>query len=296
MPPQERLYRSECIVLREMDYAEADRILTLLTPNGKMSALAKGIRRPTSRKVGHLGLFYRAQVMLARGRNLDLITQAESLEEYEGLRGDLWRFTCACYVAELVERFAQEGEESQSLYDLLAQGLRWFADEDDLRLWMRYFETRLLHLAGYSPELYNCVECHARLQPEVNYFSAERGGLLCPRCGENLGARARVSVAAQKVLRYLQGHSADQVRALRLTDATQTEVEALLQGYLEYVLEREVKSVTFMRRLRAELRQAETRRDGALAANGGAAPPAPDQDAGPAAAPGPDDAPGDSAS
>lgn len=273
MPPQERLYRSECIVLREMDYGEADRILTLLTPNGKMSALAKGIRRPTSRKVGHLGLFYRAQVMLARGRNLDLITQAESVEEYEGLRGDLWRFTCACYAAELVERFAQEGEESQALYDLLSGGLRWFAEEADLRLWMRYFETRLLVCTGYSPELHTCVECHAELQPEVNHFSAERGGLLCPRCSEALGARVPVSVGAQKVLRYLHGHTADHVRALRLTEATQVEVETLLQGYLEYVLEREVKSVTFMRRLRAELRQVETQRNGAATALSGEAPP-----------------------
>ena len=77
---RERLYRTEGIVLREMDYGEADRILTLLTPGGKLSAIARGIRRPTSRKVGHLGLFYRAQMMLARGRELDTITQA--LKDY----------------------------------------------------------------------------------------------------------------------------------------------------------------------------------------------------------------------
>jgi DNA repair protein RecO (recombination protein O) len=184
----------------------------------------------------------------------------------------LWRFTCACYAAELIERFAQEGEESQALYDLLAAGLRWFAGEADLRLWMRYFEVRLLACTGYSPELHTCVECHARLAPEVNYFSAERGGLLCPRCGEALAARAPVSVAAQKVLRYLYGHTADQIRALHLSEATQAEVETLLQAYLEYVLEREVKSVTFMRRLRAELRQAEAQRSGAQAPPGEAAP------------------------
>ena len=86
---QERLYRTEGIVLREMDYAEADRILTVLSPGGKRSLIAKGIRRPTSRKVGHLGLFYRAQMLVAKGANLDIVTQAESLEEFEGLRGDL---------------------------------------------------------------------------------------------------------------------------------------------------------------------------------------------------------------
>ncbi|HHX66275.1 MAG TPA: DNA repair protein RecO [Chloroflexi bacterium] len=255
--PQERLYRTEGIVLREMDYAEADRILTLLTPGGKMTAIAHGIRRPTSRKVGHLGLFYRAQLLLARGRNLDVITQAESLEEFEGIRSDLLRFTYACYAGELMDRFAQEEEESAELYELLTHGLRWLAVERDLRLWMRYFELRLLAFTGYQPQLFACVACHRRLAPEKNYFSAEHGGLLCPECARNEPVARGVSVAAQKVLRYLQTHDDTAVRALRITETTHAEMESLLQTYIEYVLERELKSTEFLRRLRAELRAAE---------------------------------------
>lgn len=258
--PQERLYRTEGIVLREMDYAEADRVLTLLTPGGKLVALARGIRRPTSRKAGQLGLFYRTQLMLARGHNLDTITQAQCLEALEELRGDLLRFSYACYVAELAERFSQEGEENPALYGLVMQTFRWLAQERDLRLWTRYFELRLLDCCGYRPELFRCVACHEELRPEINFLYVVQGGLLCGRCGQAQAQAKAVSLNAQKVLRYLQTRAPEEVRALSLTEGTQGELESLLQAYLEYTLERELKSVAFLRRLRRELQANEQKR------------------------------------
>ena len=254
---QERLYRTEAIVLRQLDYGEADRILTLLTPAGKVSAIAKGIRRPTSRKVGHLGLFYRAQLMLARGRNLDVVTQAESLEEFEGIRGDLLRFTYACYAGELMGRFIQEEEESAALYELMSQGLRRFAVEEDLRLWMRFFELRLLSLSGYQPELFACVHCHERIEPVTNYFWPESGGLLCRKCSADHPRAAEVSLNSQKVLRFLLRHGPGEVRALVVSETTHSSIEALCQDYVEHIVEREVQSATFLRRLRRDLREAQ---------------------------------------
>ena len=258
MPNRERIYRTEAVILRRSDFGEADRLLTVYTPYlGKVRLLAKGIRKPSSRKAGHLELFTRTQLLIARGRNLDIITQAESLEEFEGIRGDLARFTYACLAAELVDRFAQEEEDSADLYALMVQGLRWFATEEDLRLWMRYFELRLLSYSGYRPELFSCVGCQETIRPQVNFFSVEQGGLLCDRCGAQNAQAVAVSVNAQKVLRYLLTHDVAEIRDLHLQDATHAEVEALLQGYIEYTLERALKSVTFLRRLRRELRAAE---------------------------------------
>jgi len=233
---QQRLRRTEAIVLREMDYGEADRILTLLTPDGKLRAVAHGIRRPTSRKVGHLGLFYRVQVMLARGRDLDTVTQAEGLEEYEGIRGDLLRFTYACYVGELADRFAQEQEESGALFELVVGTLRRLGQSQHPRIWVRHFELRLLSLSGYQPELFSCVNCRAAIRPETNFLSLEQGGLLCGRCGLGQPQAKAVSINAQKVLRYLQSQGPDAVGRLRISKATHA---------------------VFLRRLRRELREAE---------------------------------------
>jgi DNA repair protein RecO (recombination protein O) len=260
---QERLYRAEGIVLREVDYAEVDRILTLLTPGGKLVALARGIRRITSRRAGHLGLFHRARIMLARGHNMDIVTQAECLEEFEGIRGDLLRFTYACYVGELAERFAQEGEDNQPLYELMVHTLRQLSQERDPRLWVRYFELRLLANSGYRPELFTCAQCHEPIRPVVNFFSLAQGGVLCSHCGQSQPEAKAVSVNGQKVLRYLQTHEPAEVNALTLAESTHSEVESLLQSYLEFTIERELKSAAFLQRLRRELRAAEKARPSA---------------------------------
>jgi DNA repair protein RecO (recombination protein O) len=258
--PRPRVQQTEAIVLREQDYSEADRILTLLTPAGKVTVLARGVRKPTSRKAGHLGLFHRSQVMLAQGRNMDLVTQAVALDVYEGLWHDLLRFTYACYAAELVDRFVPEHEGTPGIYDLLGTALGWFSTGDDLRLWARYLELSLLQQTGYLPSLYQCVVCGAQLQPESNRFDVSQGGMVCARCGTSLQGARPVTLAAQKVLRYLSTHDASEVGQLAIHEATHREIESLMQAYLQYTLERELKSTVFLRRLRSELEMHEALR------------------------------------
>lgn len=256
MPP--RIYRLEAIVLKEMDYGEADRIVTLLTPAGKVTALAKGIRRVTSRKAGQLGLFCRAELVMARGRNMDIISQAQSIETYEGIRQDLFRFTYACYAAELMDRFVQEEEEeSAAFYDLMAKGLGWLSNEPDPRVWMRYIELRLLSLGGYQPQLYQCTVCNREVLPESNFFDAERGGIVCPRCAPGVPQARAISLGAQKVLRYLLTRAPEEIRALTLKPETHEEIEALLERYVEYILERDLRSAAVLKRLREEIHRAE---------------------------------------
>jgi DNA repair protein RecO (recombination protein O) len=251
--PRPRVHQTEAIVLREQNYGEADRILTLLTPAGKVTVLARGVRKPTSRKSGHLGLFHRSRLMLAQGRNMDLVTQAEVLDVYEGLWHDLLRFTYACYAAELIDRFVPEDEDSPVLYELLSAALGWFATGNDLRLWARYFELSLLQHTGYLPSLYQCVVCGAELQAEMNLFDVTQGGLVCARCGTAIAGAKPVTLAAQKVLRYLSTHEPGEVMLLNVHEATHRELESLMHAFLQYTLERELKSTAFLRRLRSEL-------------------------------------------
>lgn len=258
--PRPRVYQTEAIVLRQQDYAEADRILTLLTPGGKRSALAKGIRRVTSRKAGHLGLFHRATVMLAQGRQLDIVTQAEALDVHEGLWHDLLRFTYASYAAELVDQFLPDEDENPAVYDLLGWALGAFAQEADLRLWARYFELTLLRLCGYHPEFFQCVGCEAPIEPAANRFDVTQGGLLCPRCAADAPGARPVSLVAQKALRYLSTRDAQEIAILAIREATHRELEDLLQAFIQYTLEHELKSTALLRRLRSELAMRETAR------------------------------------
>ncbi|MSP13358.1 MAG: DNA repair protein RecO [Chloroflexi bacterium] len=251
MADRGRLYKTKGIVLRRGDWGEADRLLTLLTPEyGKLRILAKGVRKPTSRKAGHIELFMEAQFLIARGRNLDMVTQVEALETFRPLREDLARVTYAVYLAELTEYFAEEESEAYGLYALMRESLETITKTADLALLARYFELRLLSIGGYRPELFLCVQCGSPLQATVNFFTPAEGGMLCPRCGESQPVGRAVSVPAQKVLRYLQTRGYDVVRTLQLTGETHQEIEQLMWRYLSYVLERELRSVDFLTKVR----------------------------------------------
>src|SRR5690242_17067299 len=124
---EQRTYSTDAIILKHSDLGEADRILTLLTPyRGKYHAVAKGARRPVSRKAGHLELLCHSRLHLAQGRNLDIITQAQTHDAFLALRqgNDTWYSTCAIYLAELVDRFIEDDTQHEDVYNLLLKALR----------------------------------------------------------------------------------------------------------------------------------------------------------------------------
>jgi DNA repair protein RecO (recombination protein O) len=253
--PREHTYRTEAIILRRSDFAEADRLLTLYSrERGKIRAIAKGARKPQSRKTGHVELFMRTRFLVAEGRNLDIVTQAEMVEAYPQLRDDLVRTTYASYIVELLDRFTADEDRNDHLYTLLSEALRWFATTNNLLLAARYYELHLLNYVGFRPQLFRCVNCGTEIEEEDQFFSAELGGLLCPDCQSmDRGARA-ISAPAVKVLRYLQSRPWKTVRTLRLRRELHTELEEVMYFYLTYILERNLKSVDFLHRLRREAR------------------------------------------
>jgi DNA repair protein RecO (recombination protein O) len=253
MSRTDRLYRVEAIVIRRRDWGEADRLLTVYSrEQGKIQAVAKGARKPTSRKAGHIELFTRTRMLIARTRSIDIVTQAETLETHHSLRESLEASTLAHYFAELLDRFTGEAEADQGLFNLLSLGLTWLCEADDLRLVSRYYELHLLDLAGFRPELHRCASCSKQLEAEDSFFSPAQGGVLCSDCGPSRREASALSLTAFKVLRYGQTHDWNQFRRLRLTQALHAEVENVMQRYLFYVLERNLKSVDFLRQLRRE--------------------------------------------
>jgi len=272
-----RIYDTEGVVLRRSDFGEADRILTIFTPaHGKVRAIAKGVRRTTSRKAGHLELFTRTQLLLATGRDLDIVTQAEARERLDSLTRDVWRGAAAWYITELVDRFLADADPHPRLYTLFVETLRRIATDaptpeapvadvqapgqgqrqlpsqapgqtpSQAQCWLalRYFELRLLDELGYRPNLHQCVNCDSPLRPEENGYGADLGGALCPRC-LHLGSR-RVSLNALKILRLLQTTQWSALPRLRVDASLQGEIEAILQTTLRYHLDRDIKSLAFL--------------------------------------------------
>ncbi|HEV2073269.1 MAG TPA: DNA repair protein RecO [Thermomicrobiales bacterium] len=241
---REKLYRSEAIVLSRMDYGEADRILVILTPaRGKLDVIAKGARKAQSRLGPQLDYFARVNLELARGRELDVVRSVESIDRFALLRENLEAFGHASYFVELVRNLTQPREEHRELYDLLARSLVLLNEKVDPWAIARHFELALLTALGYRPELFHCVNCRQPIQPEVNAFSAELGGLLCPRCRNEDLASIPLSLNAQKYLRLLERGGLAAAARIKPGPADKIEIQQVTSHYVRHVAERDFHSL-----------------------------------------------------
>ena len=282
MAERTRVRSTHVLVLRRRDVADADRLLTVLTPGeGKIELLAKGVRKTVSRKSGHLEPFTHAHVMVAQARTWDLITEATTVESFRHLRENLDAIGQASYACELVDAFSDSGDENRPLWELALFVLRELdaaaagrdpaealpasapgdaavgteggaaaapSNEPPPNL-LRWFDLHLLSLAGFQPQFFSCLGCNAPIEPGANFFSLSEGGIFCPRCGPLRSDVEAVPVDVLKVLRYLQSQPWSEVSRLSVRTPVARHVDTLLQRYLSHVLERRLRSTDFLRRL-----------------------------------------------
>lgn len=249
---RQRLYRTEGVVIRRSDVGEADRILTLYTPGrGKVRLVAKGVRRPGSRMAGHIELFSHSTFLVARGRNLDIVTQVQTLQAFASLRQNLERIGWASYLVELLDRMAPEQAENDPSFHLLLEALSHLDLGRDPERVARAYELHLLAYMGYRPQLFRCVSCQGELEARAHVFSPTLGGVLCPRCREQDPQARPLSLEALKALRYMQRSSLDEAAQLRLRNGCRREIEDLLYAYIRTILERDLNAVDFLEVLRA---------------------------------------------
>ncbi len=250
--PKFRSVRVDAVVLRHSDYGEADRLLTLYTrQRGKMRVLAKGARKIASRKAGHIEPFTHVKLQLATGRDMFLLTQADTVDAYLPLRDDLLLTGHAAYALELLDRFTYEDEtENPTLFRLLTETLTRLASRADVWLVLRFYEMRLLDQLGFRPQLFECVNCGREIKPEDQFFSFSAGGVICPRCGQGLRHLHSISVEALKYLRHFQRSSYAEASRARPDLDVQRETESLMQGYFTYLLERELNTPGFLKKIK----------------------------------------------
>ena len=249
-----RVYQTEAIVLKRIKLGEADRILTLYTADlGKIKAVAKGTRRPKSKLGGHVELLTHSLLMLARGRNLDIITQAQTIDNFLALKDDLGRISYSLYILELVDSFTAEHIENRRLFSLLLDTLHRLSQAEDGESVLRYFELHLLDHLGYRPRLQQCAGCSAPLQPATNFFSSSQGGALCHDCGYQEPIARPLSLNALKVLRLWQECDYATASRVRINSQLSSELEQVLREYIRYLLERQLKSTAWLDKLRQEV-------------------------------------------
>lgn len=239
-----RSYRDEGVVLRTHKLGEADRIVTLLThDHGQVRAVAKGVRRTSSRVGARLAPFNHVDLQLYPGRSLHTVVQVETIEPYaRDIERDYQLFTCANVMAETAEQLSGE-EPTPQQYLLLVGAMHALARRRHAaQLVLDSYLLRALAVAGWAPSFWDCAVCGA--PGPHGAFNVSAGGAVCPQCRPAGSAQPRLETFV------LLGDllTGDWVSAESSTPAVRLEASGLVTAYLQWHLERHLKSITLVER------------------------------------------------
>ncbi len=232
------LYRDEGVVLRTIKLGEADRIVTIFTQgHGKVRAVAKGIRKTMSKFGARLEPTSRVALQCYKGRDLDVVTQVETLESNRVLREEYVLLTHAVSMLEAVDQVAQDHEPNPALYRMLTGALRTLAERRNPLVAPAFF-WKLLSLEGFHPIVDGCARCE---EPDVELvaFDLEEGGSICAACAR--GGGRPLSPNALDLLQRILGGGLNGALA-RSPGPEAHEVEALGSRALEHHVERRMRS------------------------------------------------------
>ena len=247
-----RLYQVDALVLRRSDFGEADRLLTLLTPQaGKVRAIAKGARRPTSRHSGNLELFSHARLLLARGRELEIVSQSHLLQPFRRVREHLETASHAYYLTEVTDAFLEPSDDATAVFTLLLGALTAMEEGTaEPSLLAAHYLLLLLDALGFRPELFVCLGCRSELRPVRNFLSIPQGGVFCPACGSRQPGARLIEPDVLKVLRNLLRVRAPGGLVVSVPPPVLGEVERVVRLLVEHHLDRRLRSPEFIGRLR----------------------------------------------
>jgi DNA repair protein RecO (recombination protein O) len=199
---------------------------------------------------GHLELFTHTHLLLARGRELDVVTQASTVESFRTLREDLAKSSQAYHLAELVDAFLQDRDENRAAFLLLQAALEALdGSEVPPELVARHFEVQLLAAVGFRPQLYSCLACEAPIVEEANGYSVALGGVLCEGCVGSEPSARPIATNTLKLLRFLQRTGSVHDISITVPRGALLDAERLVRDVLEYALERRLRATDFVHRV-----------------------------------------------
>lgn len=209
-------FKTEGIILKRRNFGEADRILTVFSLHrGKISVMAKGVRRITSRRAGNIELLNRVQMFLHPGKQFLILTEASSLDTYQKLKEDLTLSTYAYHILELTDKLTAEGQENPILYMNLVEVLKRLSN-NPRQILIRAYEVKILSLMGF--------------------WSIDQVG----------GLNGKL----KQLLNILEVGAWDEIEKLRIDEKEALELERVLRYYVERVIESSLKSRQFLKELK----------------------------------------------
>lgn len=234
------------LVIWEVKTGEADRIITILTPNGTLTAYAKNSQRPGGRLTSTTALFSFGQFELFKGRNMYTVDSAVDKRQFVALSADVAAISLASYLCELLKQLAPIEDDASDFLSTALSALYYLNAGHDRRIVKSAFELKILSLAGYMPLLEGCRECGAKPGPALS-FSPSRGDFLCEECASRLGERANCSGAAMAAMRYITEAIPQKIFSFSLPDRQLDNLGDITEKYVEQQLEIRPATLDFYR-------------------------------------------------
>lgn len=236
-----RTYKDTGITFKQININEADTIYSILTKyHGRVDAIAKGIRRITSRKAGNIDIMTLSKFAFAKGKNLDIITEVELVDDYEDLKKNLKSTYIIFYLSELIDNFIKVGENQLETFNLLVNLLDILKNTKSI-MPIISFELKLLSIMGFEPNLDICIKCNEKFKlSRRRYISIQQLGFICDNHGGS--DELEISDKELKVFRFLKGCELKKTIMLKDTRKISKVLKTVTQSWIYNVLDKELKS------------------------------------------------------
>ena len=227
------------IVIAENNNGDYDKMLTILTPNGKIGCSAKGARRPKSQLMAGTQFLCFGEYMLFKGGSTYTLNSCETIELFYNIRCDLDKLEYAVNITKLIQDVTYENQNTYKILQLFLNTLYVIANTDmDLKFVSSIFKMRLMNLLGFKPRIDKCCECG---KEEIYYFSFKDNGLKCEECGKPDTGAIQISESTKTALRYINTAPAQKLYSFNMSDENKKQLEIIAKIYTNEKLEKEYK-------------------------------------------------------
>jgi DNA repair protein RecO (recombination protein O) len=239
------LYKLEGIVIRSMDYGENNKIIAIYTRhNGKMSIMVRGAKKMNSRFSAVTQLFTHGEFVLFKSSSMGTLNQSETIESHRKLRENLHMSAYSAYVVELVDRIVPELDQNEMMFEQLKASLEAIESGKEAAIVLHIMEMKMLAIAGYLPQLDNCVSCGAH-QGEMA-ISITQGGILCNDCFHKDNRLIRISASTLKMLRLFQRMDLRRLGAIEVKAETKSQLKLVMRNFMDHFIDIRLKARNFL--------------------------------------------------
>lgn len=231
-------FKTKGIVIAENNMGDFDKMVTILTPNGKIGCSARGARRPKSQLMAGTQFLCFGEFMIFKGTNTYTLNSCEPIEVFYNIRTDLDKLEYASNITKMIQEITDENQNTYKILQLYLNTLYVISETNlNLEFIISIFKLRLMCLLGFTPQIQECVQC--REKEELIYFSLKDNGLKCKKCGKIDTSAIEISNSTMQAIKYIIIAPAKKLYSFKLSEENQKQLSIIAKLYTNLKLEKE---------------------------------------------------------